>query len=232
MALVGPAPISFNPLRRLAGDLVAERRTTVPFPPGETWFSLRRTRGFALYPLRVLLDGYERFGPVFTMRVFHGNSVFMIGPEANHYMTVSHASNFSWREGHMGDLTPLLGDGLLTIDGEFHHRSRRIMVPAFHHTTIATALGTMNTEIDRALEGWRDGLEDRHLPLDAAPGAPNRDACAVRLRPRHRRRADRHGAQVRAGPRLLVARLLAAGDARAGQPVRADAEGAARARPA
>jgi retinoid hydroxylase len=149
--------MSFNPLRRLTGDLLAERRTEVPFPPGDTRFSLRRTRGFALNPLPLLLDGYERFGPVFTMRVFHGNSVFMIGPEANHFMTVSHASNFSWRDGHMGDLTPLLGDGLLTIDGDFHRRSRRIMLPAFHHEVIAGALATMSTEIDRALEGWREG---------------------------------------------------------------------------
>src|SRR5947209_1601457 len=157
MALVGPEPMSFNPVRRLSADLWAERHTEVPFPPGDTSFSLRRTRRFADCPLPVLLEAYERYGPVFTLRIFHGNSVFMIGPEANHYMTVSHASNFSWREGHMGDLTPLLGDGLLTIDGEFHRRSRRIMLPAFHHEAIASALGTMNTEIDRALEGWRTG---------------------------------------------------------------------------
>src|SRR5438270_7753743 len=157
MALVGPPPLSFNPVRRLTGDLLAERRSEIPFPPGETSFSLRRTRAFAANPLALLLDAYERFGPVFTMRIFHGNSVFMIGPEANHYMTVSNASNFSWREGHMGDLTPLLGDGLLTIDGEFHRRSRRIMLPAFHHEAIGAALETMAMEIDRALEGWRDG---------------------------------------------------------------------------
>ncbi len=157
MALVGPPPISFNPVRRLTSDLLAERRTTVPYPPGETSFSVRRTRAFAHHPLPVLLDAYERFGPVFTMRVFHGVSVFMIGPEANHYMTVSHAGNFTYRDGHMGDLMALLGDGLLTIDGEFHRRSRRIMLPAFHHETIAAALAAMNAEIDRALEGWRDG---------------------------------------------------------------------------
>ena len=57
----------------------------------------------------------------------------------------------------MGDLTALLGDGLLTIDGEFHRRSRRIMLPAFHHEAIAAALSTMNAEIDRALDSWRDG---------------------------------------------------------------------------
>ncbi len=159
MALVGPEPISFNPWRRLTSDLLAERRTEVPFPPGDTSFSLARTRRFADHPLPVLLDAYERFGPVFTLRIFHGNTVWMLGPEANHYMTVSSAPNFSWREGHMGDLAPLLGDGLLTIDGEFHRRSRRIMVPAFHHEAIAAALGTMNMEIEGALEGWRDGQQ-------------------------------------------------------------------------
>ena len=157
MALTAPPPISFNPLSRLTRDLVAEGRTEVPFPPGETSFSLGRTRRMAQDPLSLLLEGYEHFGPVFTMRIFHGNSVFMIGPEANHYMTVSHAQNFSWREGHMGDLIPFLGDGLLTIDGEYHRRSRRIMLPAFHHEAIAGALGTMNSEIDRSLAGWRDG---------------------------------------------------------------------------
>jgi cytochrome P450 len=149
--------VSFNPVRRLSADILAEHRTEVPFPPGETRFSLRRTRGFARDPLTLLLQGYERFGPVFTMRVFHGNSVFMIGPKANHHMLVSHADNFTWREGHMGDLAALIGDGLLTIDGDFHRRSRRIMLPAFHHQAIAAALSTMNAEIDRAFEGWRDG---------------------------------------------------------------------------
>src|SRR2546421_13090416 len=148
MALVGPEPMSFNPLLRLTADLRAERRTEVPFPPGETSFSLRRTRRFADCPLPVLLEAYERYGPVFTLRIFHGNSVFMIGPEANHYMTVSHASNFSWREGHMGGLTPLLGDGLLTIDGDFPRRSRRVMLPAFHHQAIAAARPAMGTEND------------------------------------------------------------------------------------
>jgi cytochrome P450 len=157
MSLAGPPPMSFNPLERLSADLLSELRTEVPFPPGDTSFSLRRTRRFAVYPLALLLDAYERYGPVFTLRIFHGNSVFMIGPEANHYITVSHAANFSWREGHMGDLTPLLGDGLLTIDGEFHRRSRRIMLPAFHHEAIAASLGTMQDEIERSLAGWRGG---------------------------------------------------------------------------
>jgi cytochrome P450 len=156
-SFAGPPPLSTNPLRKLAADLLAERAIDVPFPPGETRPNLRRTQRFALNPLALLLEAYERYGPVFTLRIFHANSVFMLGPEANHYMTVSHAGNFSWREGHMGDLIPFLGDGLLTIDGDFHRRSRRVMLPAFHHDRVARAIEVMEPEIDRALAGWREG---------------------------------------------------------------------------
>ena len=158
MSLAGPPPVSTNPFSRLALDFKREREVPVPFPPGDTRPSLRRTRGFADNPLPMLLDAYERWGPVFTQRIFHGNVVFMLGPEANHFMTVSHADHFTWRDGHMGDLMPLLGDGLLTIDGDFHRRSRRIMLPAFHRERIAATLDTMREEIDAALASWQDGM--------------------------------------------------------------------------
>jgi cytochrome P450 len=157
VSLVGPPPVSTNPLLRLWGDLQKEREAPVPFPPGDTKPSLQRTQRFAADPLSLLLDAYERYGPIFTLRIFHGRVVFMLGPEANHFITVSHADHFTWRDGHMGDLMPLLGDGLLTIDGEFHKRSRRIMLPAFHREQIAAARSTMVEETERALAGWRDG---------------------------------------------------------------------------
>ena len=49
-------------------------------------------------PLPILLSSYDRFGPVFTVRILHGLAVFMLGPAANHYVLVSHADNFRWRE--------------------------------------------------------------------------------------------------------------------------------------
>src|SRR5580693_4007259 len=155
MALVGPAPLlNSKPLSVLLSDLRDERSATVPFPPGETRFSLARTRRFANEPLPMLLESYERFGPIFTLRVFHGNVVFMLGPAANHYITVSHASNFQWRESHFRDLIALLGDGLLTTDDPYHRRSRAIMLPAFHRERIVASIGVMVSETERALERW------------------------------------------------------------------------------
>ena len=158
----------------MLSDLRDERSATVLFPPGETNFSLARTRRFADAPLELLLEAYERFGPIFTLRLFHSNVVFMLGPAANHYITVSHASNFSWRESHFRDLIGLMGDGLLTIDGEFHRRSRLIMLPAFHREHIAASAETIVEETGRALEQFTPGATidlyawTRHLALRVA----------------------------------------------------------------
>lgn len=164
MSLAGPRPLGpmeRTPFGRMALDLRSEARTrragAIPFPPGDTRPSARRTRRFATDPLHVLLDGYDRHGPVFTQRVFHGNVVFVLGPQANHHVLVSGAANFSWRKGHFSDLVPLLGDGLLTIDGDFHRRSRRIMLPAFHKERIRASVTTMQQETDRAVAGLRAG---------------------------------------------------------------------------
>lgn len=153
MAIPAPPPLEHeNPFAMLMSDLRRQRSPEVPFPRGDLDFSLKRTMRFAEDPLPILLDAYERFGPVFTLRIFHGFVVFALGPAANHYITVSHASNFIWRESHFRDLTALMGDGLLTTDGEFHRRSRLIMLPAFHKEQIAASIDVMKSETTAALE--------------------------------------------------------------------------------
>src|SRR5205085_7173836 len=84
-----PAPTT-NPLRRIAFDIGTERAARssgIPFPPGPMSFSLVRTRRFSQSPLPILLDCYERYGPVFSIRILHSPVVFMLGPEANHFLT-------------------------------------------------------------------------------------------------------------------------------------------------
>ena len=156
MTAATPAPLG-NPLLLLWEDMRADRAAEGPWPPGETRFSMARTRHFEHDPLDLLVSSYERYGPVFTLKIFHHNAVFMLGPEANHYMLVSHASNFRWREGHFRDLIPLLGDGLLTIDGQHHRTHRKLMLPAFHRERIESATVAMREEVDRALEAMTPG---------------------------------------------------------------------------
>lgn len=151
MALAGPPELSSNPFAIVLEDIRSERHATVPFPPGDTGPSLARIQRMTHDPLPLLLDAYERYGPIFTIRVMHQPIVFMIGAEANHYLLVSHASNFRWRDSHFRELIGLLGDGLLTTDGEFHRRSRQIMLPAFHRKQIERSLDVIVQEADRAI---------------------------------------------------------------------------------
>jgi cytochrome P450 len=160
MPILEPPPLRHeNPFRILVQDMADERAATVPYPPGDTSFSLARTKRFIEEPLPLLLDAYERHGSIFTLRILHSNVVFMLGPAANHYITVSHANNFRWRESHFRDLIALLGDGLLTTDDPYHRRARGIMLPAFHRERIAASIGVMVEETERALEQWAPGTQ-------------------------------------------------------------------------
>ncbi len=146
-----PPQMSANPLRRVAEDVLAEWRGRGKFPPGWMDFSWSRTLRVNGDPLPLLLGAYEEFGPIFTIRLLHSPVVFMLGPEANHFVTVAHPENFHWRESSFGDLIPLLGDGLLTIDEDYHDRARAIMMPAFHREQIEAATEAMTIEADRAI---------------------------------------------------------------------------------
>lgn len=146
-----PPEMSGNPVRRVVADIADEWRGRGRFPPGPTDFSWARTHQIAHDPLPLLLDAYEEFGPIFTMRLLHSRVVFMLGPEANNFVTVAHPENFHWRESSFGDLIPLLGDGLLTIDDDYHDRARAIMMPAFHREQIVAATEAMTIEADRAI---------------------------------------------------------------------------------
>src|SRR5215475_3763621 len=146
-----PQPMSDNPARRIADDVRAEWRGRGKYPPGPSSFSLARTHQIAHDPLPLLLSAYEEHGPIFSMRLLHTRVVFMLGPEANHFITVAHPENFHWRESSFGDLIPLLGDGLLTIDEDYHDRARAIMLPAFHREQLSAMVEAMTIEADKAI---------------------------------------------------------------------------------
>jgi cytochrome P450 len=150
-----PPRLSGNPFVRVAGDLRAEWRGRGSYPPGPSDFSIARTRQMAHDPLPLLLGAYEEFGPIFSMRLLHTKVVFMLGPEANHFVTVGHPENFHWRESSFGDLIPLLGDGLLTIDDAYHDRARAIMLPAFHREQVEASTAAMRLESEAALDALR-----------------------------------------------------------------------------
>lgn len=51
----------------------------------------------------------------------------------------------------------VFGEGLLTSEGDFHHRQRRLIQPAFHHDRIKAYAGIIARYEKRLTDGWRDG---------------------------------------------------------------------------
>jgi cytochrome P450 len=154
-----PRQLSANPVVRVLDDVRAEVmvRGRGAYPPGPQSFSFGRTLQAARDPLPMLLALYEEHGPIFSARLLHHPVIFMLGPEANHFITVAHPGNFHWRESSFGDLIPLLGDGLLTIDDAYHDRAREIMMPAFHREQVAASVAAMVAEATPAIERLRPG---------------------------------------------------------------------------
>ena len=143
-------------------------------------------------------------------------------------MLVSDREKFLWRDGSLGDLIPLIGDGLLTTDGEFHDRAREIMMPAFHRERTPPRR-VMFEEAERALDGWRPGERDRPLRLDAPTSrcGSRCGRCSASTGPRRAWTSPPPSSRAL----LLRARVLPPGHARPREPVRAAAPRPERARP-
>lgn len=62
-------------------------------------------------------------------------------------------------------LREFLGNGLLTSEGEFWKRQRRLAQPAFHHQSIRSYAETMVRRTREEMAGWQDG-ETRDLHSD------------------------------------------------------------------
>ena len=108
-------------------------------------------------------------------------------------MLVSGRENFAWRNGRMGDLITLIGDGLLTTDGDYHDTSRAIMMPAFHRERVAAAAEVMGEEAEPRLDdaaGAADAPTSTRWTRDLAMRIAMRRPVRLRPRlgPRHRDR--------------------------------------------
>lgn len=124
-------------------------------PPGErrslsAIFALRRD------PLRFLERVAARHGDLAHLRVGPYRLVFINHPDLLHEVLV--AKNESFVKGRALDQTrDVFGQGLLTSEGEFHRKQRRLIQPAFHRRRIEAYAQAMAADAEAAASSWRDG---------------------------------------------------------------------------
>lgn len=142
----------------------AEERTA-PGPRGH-WL-LGNLPEFRQDVLGLMVDSARRFGDVVRFR---------LGPQVIHLLNhpdhVSHvlqrnARNFDKHTRSARFIKSVTGDSLLTTNGEFWQRQRRLLQPAFHHQNIVGFADQMTGATASLLDHWRRRAAPEE-PLDIA----------------------------------------------------------------
>ena len=94
---------------------------------------------------------------VAAMRVGLFDSLLVNAPNVAQEVLQTQADSFFKSLGLSLFLRPLLGDGLLTSERDFHARQRRLIAPALSHKRIASYADTMAERASRAVSTWKEG---------------------------------------------------------------------------
>jgi cytochrome P450 len=98
----------------------------------------------------------REYGDIVYFRVGPQEVFFLNHPDYVKDVLVTHHRSFM--KGRALQRTKrLLGEGLLTSEGEFHRRQRRLAQPSFHRGRIAAYGDVMTAYGARISEDWRDG---------------------------------------------------------------------------
>jgi cytochrome P450 len=100
-----------------------------------------------------------KLGPLYACMAFGAEGVGHVLQERH---AIYHKDNLDYRL-----LRPLLGNGLVTSNGDLWLRQRRLMQPAFHHQRVAGFAPVMTSRTVAMLERWEVAATHRE-PLDIA----------------------------------------------------------------
>ncbi len=118
-------------------------------------------------PLRFFVDARERFGDVVGLRFGPLVAHLLSHPDhAKHILQENHKAYSKQSRGFM-KLRLVLGNGLLTSEGDFWRRQRRIAAPAFHHQRLTSFAQTMTRAAEGLYETF-DRAAAENKPIDVA----------------------------------------------------------------
>ncbi len=108
----------------------------------------------------------REYGDVVKMRFLYLTVYFVYHPNDIEYVLSTNAKNFiKSRSLRSPFFQRLVGKGLLTSEGEFWRRQRRLAQPAFHRQRISAYGEVMVDYANRMLSTWKDG-ETRDIHRD------------------------------------------------------------------
>lgn len=129
----------------------------MPRPPGPKGRLLSgHNDKFAIDRLGFLLDLSRTYGPVASFRLFHHRILLISDPDLIEQVLVHDARHYIKHFGARA-YKVLLGQGLVTSEGEVWRQQRRLIQPALLKTQVHSYAPAMVQETHRMLAGWSNG---------------------------------------------------------------------------
>jgi cytochrome P450 len=102
------------------------------------------------------MESVREQGPLVRIDIGSKSAYVVNSPDLIHQMFVSDAAGYS--KGKLFEKSrAVVGDGLLTSEGDLHRRQRRLMQPAFHRDRIAEYVDIMRDQTERSIADWSPG---------------------------------------------------------------------------
>src|SRR3954447_10337950 len=132
--------------------------TSNEYPPGpRSIVPNRLLRNFIHDPIKTLMDTANTYGDIAHFR-FGRQHVYLINnPHYIEDILIRNYKNFIKSKG-LQVSKRLLGEGLVTSEGEYHDRQRRIIQPAFHPNLIKKYGYIMTAYAVNICQRWEDGI--------------------------------------------------------------------------
>src|SRR5512141_221087 len=141
-------------------------RSGAMFPTGPTpRYPFQFILEVARNPLALMIAMARDYGDIAHYKVGPQHLFFFNHPDLIRDVLVTNQKNFHKSRG-LERAKRLLGNGLLTSEGEFHLRQRRLVQPAFHRQRLSGYAATMVEYGERTSAMWRDGATvDMHTEM-------------------------------------------------------------------
>ncbi|MCU0697459.1 MAG: cytochrome P450 [Myxococcaceae bacterium] len=114
-------------------------------------------------PLRVMERATLDYAPAVRLPLPIVDSLVVSDPALVEHILVTNSRNYVKQTRGYDMLRKVLGNGLVTSEGEFWKRQRRIAQPAFHRERLVAFGETMTRAATDMVDGWKPGV-----PFDAA----------------------------------------------------------------
>jgi len=115
-------------------------------------------------PLTFVVQVAQRYDGLARLRIGPRDLLLVAHPEAMRHVLLERSRNYVK---NYAALDSVLGQGLVSANGDQWLRQRRLMQPAFHHRQVAALADAMIDETAKLREGWRAAARAGR-PLDIA----------------------------------------------------------------